>query len=77
MSTPQQMLLGFTRVEIPAGRTVTVEVAVPASRLRLYGADGGYELLHGEYELHVGGRAPGHAPGNAVGEPLQTSLRVV
>jgi len=38
---------------------------------------GAYELLHGEYELHVGGRAPGYAPSEAVGEPLRTVLRVV
>ena len=48
---------------------------MPAKQLRLFGADGQFELLHGGYELHVGGRAPGAAPGG-VEEPLTTMLRV-
>ena len=51
------------------------QITVPAKQLRLFGADGQFELLHGGYELHVGGRAPGAAPGG-VEAPLTTMLRV-
>ena len=75
MSVPRQMLLGFTRIATAPGATATATVRVPAKRLRLYGRGGEFELLHGGYELHVGGRAPGEVAG--VEPPLTHSLRVV
>ena len=75
MAVPRQMLLGFARVTTMPGETVQATVTVPAKQLRLFGADGEFELLHGGYELTVGGRAPGAAPGD-VDEPLTRMLRV-
>ena len=79
MSVPRQMLLGFTRISTEPGKTVRVLVEVKADKLRLMGADGQYELLHGEYKLSVGGRAPGLSPAanTEVSEPLRATLRVV
>ena len=79
-STPRQMLLAFERVEVPPGRTATAALRVPSKRLRLVGADGSFALQRGEYELFVGGRAPGDAlgtPRGSAGEPLRRVLRVV
>eukprot|EP01043_Picozoa_sp_COSAG02_P000111 COSAG02_NODE_2_length_75708_cov_87.013953_14_plen_423_part_00 len=79
MSVPRQMLLGFQRISTEPGKTTRATIKVKADKLRLLGADGQYELLHGEYDLFVGGRAPGSV-GTAttdVAEPLRTTLRVV
>jgi beta-glucosidase len=77
MSVPRQMLLGFAHVSIEPGQTELVTVAVEAAVLRLVGADGQFVLLPGDYELHVGGRAPGPVSEGVVGEPLRRMLRVV
>ncbi len=79
---PRQMLLGFTRVSLAPGTTREVELNLPATALALLGADGRtLALLEGEYEVHVGGRAPGDALGlpadGAVPPPLRQMLRVV
>ena len=82
-TVPRQMLLGFTRITTKPGATITATVEVAAHRLRLVGADGQFGLLHGDYELHVGGRAPGYAPASGgdgmtqVGAPLTRILRVI
>jgi hypothetical protein len=78
LAVPRQMLLGFTRITTAPGGTTTATVEVAADRLRLVGADGQFGLLHGDYELHVGGRAPGYTPDAAqIGAPLTRTLRVV
>jgi beta-glucosidase len=84
MSVPRQVLLGFTRVTTEPGKTVRATVTLRAEKLRLVGATGSYELLHGDYELFVGGRgAPTSASAPAAaatagvgGEPLRATLRV-
>lgn len=79
MSVPRQMLLGFTRISTEPGKTVRATIEVKADKLRLLGSDGQYELLHGSYELSVGGRAPGFVPAAtaAASEPLRATLRVI
>jgi hypothetical protein len=77
MSVPRQMLLGFTRVSTMPGETVRATVEVATESMRLVGPGGSFELLHGDYELHVGGRAPGYAPSAQVATPLTRTLRVV
>ncbi len=80
-SVPRQMLLGFVRVKTLPGQTTSAELRVPAKRLRLVGADGKYELQRGDYELFVGGRAPGSASGlpanlQSATAPLRRMLRI-
>jgi hypothetical protein len=79
MAVPRQMLLGFTRISTQPGTTVRATIEVKADKFRLLGSDGQYQLLHGEYELFVGGRAPGseNAATADVPEPLRATLRVV
>merc|ERR1711939_485969 len=48
------MLLGFTMVATTAGGEVRAKVVGEAKQLRLVGAHGEFELLRGEYALHVG-----------------------
>ena len=83
MSVPKQMLLGFTKVSVQPGETLSVVVAVPSHRLRLLGQnERSFELLPGRYELHVGGRAPGSSVGMPAPQegrpqqPLTASLLV-
>ena len=77
------MLVGFTRITTKPGGTTTATVEVAAHSLRLVGADGQFGLLHGDYELHVGGRAPGYVPSSdddqmmQVEAPLTRTLRVI
>ena len=79
VSVPRQILLGFTRVTIPPGGSITARIRAPAKRLRLLDFAGKHQLLQGDYELRVGGRPPGasrelYPLGD--GEPLRRVLRV-
>ena len=59
-----------------------IEIVASAKELRLVGADGNYELLGGDYEIHVGGGPPSHTKAGeagTVGEgtaPLRHMLRI-
>lgn len=79
MPVSRQMLLGFTRISTELGKTDRAMVEVKADKLRLLGANGQYELLHGEYQLSVGGRASGLSPAatTEVSESLRATLRVI
>jgi hypothetical protein len=79
MSIPRQILLGFTKLLISPGATEVAQVKVVARRLQLVGSDGTFELLRGNYTLHVGGRVPSPqvsvvAGGLGPAAPLQAHL---
>jgi len=50
----EQELKAFTQVEVAPGKTVDVEVVIPASRCSLVTADGRRIVEPGEFELRVG-----------------------
>ena len=49
---PARRLVGFARVEVPAGQTRRVEIRVPTTRLQVR-QDGAWTLVSGTYVLRV------------------------
>jgi len=78
VSPPRQILLGFEKLRVPPGQTVTAKVLVPAKRFRLVNQAGSHELLPGQYDLRVGVQAPAGSLVGAVpdDEPLSRLLRI-
>ena len=56
--TPHPHLAAFRRVRVPAGATVTVEVAVPAKAYTVVREDGKREQVPGTHYLYVGTQQP-------------------
>lgn len=58
VSSPIASLIGFKRVDVKVGQTVSVEFPVTPEQLKTVQEDGSLKLLKGDYKLCVSGAAP-------------------
>lgn len=61
ISAPNQQLVAFQRVNLPAGSSRTVSIQIPRERLMTVQKDGSSKLIKGEYRVVIGGCAPSSA----------------
>lgn len=54
VATPKQALKAFSKVNIPAGNTINVDMEIPVSELGLYNEAMRYVVEPGDFELQIG-----------------------